>query len=82
MLQGKRMSILRQKLLTLSDEDLARLILVADHALCDIGTTAMIAEEIDIEANKLHEFGESVVAPFATDAEISFGWYGTTQAQG
>lgn len=55
------MNILREKVMALSDEDLARLVLITAHALNDQQWTAEIAELCDIPKEELEAWSDRVV---------------------
>jgi len=73
------MTVLREKLLALSDDELAQLVIVADRALCDLEVTEMIADETGFKPDALRQFSEKVVMQLGEVAEMQLGWYQETQ---
>ena len=69
------MTVLREKLLALSDDALAQLVIVADRALCDLSVTEMIADETGFKPDALRQFSDNVVMHLGEVAEVQLGWY-------
>lgn len=70
---------LRQKLIGLSDSDLALLVKVAFESINDLIARTMIADIVDLSGDQLVAFGENVIEPLVTDAETALGWYDEVQ---
>lgn len=69
------MTLLREKILALSDDELAQLIIVADRALCDLRVTEMIADETAFKSDALRQFSNDILMPLGEVAEVQLGWY-------
>jgi hypothetical protein len=75
-------NLLRQKLLSLSDKELALMVKVAFEGINDVAARATIADIVDQTGEKLLAFGETVVEPLVTDAETVLGWYDNIPTKG
>ena len=63
----------KQKLMVLSDNDLALIVKIAFESINDNEARSMIAEIADLSDEKLAIFGETVVEPLLSSAE-AVGW--------